>query len=369
MAKTNQEILEQIESTSTAEYQARVSELGGLSRTGVEMMGLFDEYPTAKNEFINALTNKIIKSLFYAKVFENPLKMFHRGMLPYGSSIEHIFVEMAEKKGFKEHFNGSSNAEQDLISPSLPNVKVGYSTVNYQHKYKVSISDQQLKHAFTSEYGLSKLIGDIIASEVSGAYYDEYTDMRNLLKHVAQGQQYGKTSTGLATPVAIATSGEVAQPLKTVVIGDAEANPKLLAKQVRALSGRLKFPSTEYNMAGVKTFSNKEDLVLITTPEMVANLDVEVLANAFNVSKGEVSVRIVEVDELPSNFKSTLSGSATAKTCYGILADKDFLQAYDTVNTTKTFDNGDQLTTNMFLHKHGIYSCCYFANAVALIKE
>ena len=39
------------------------------------------------------------------------------------------------------------------------------------------------------------------------------------------------------------------------------------------------------------------------------------------------------------------------------------------VNTTKTFDNGDQLTTNMFLHKHGIYSCCYFANAVALIKE
>ena len=27
-------------------------------------------------------------------------------------------------------------------------------------KYKVSISDQQLKHAFTSEYGLSKLIGD-----------------------------------------------------------------------------------------------------------------------------------------------------------------------------------------------------------------
>ena len=69
MAKTNQEILEQIESTSTAEYQARVSELGELSRTGVEMVGLFDEYPTAKNEFINALTNKIIKSLFYAKVF------------------------------------------------------------------------------------------------------------------------------------------------------------------------------------------------------------------------------------------------------------------------------------------------------------
>ena len=57
MAKTNQEILEQIESTSTAEYQSRVSELGELSRTGVEMVGLFDEYPTAKNEFINYTNN------------------------------------------------------------------------------------------------------------------------------------------------------------------------------------------------------------------------------------------------------------------------------------------------------------------------
>ena len=65
------------------------------------------------------------------------------------------------------------------------------------------------------------------------------------------------------------------------------------------------------------------------------------------------------MDELPA---------VATKEVYAILADKDLIQCYDTINTTSTFYNGEQMTTNYFAHKHGIMAGCQFAQAVAITK-
>lgn len=353
----NKEILNAIRSEQSSEYQEKIPMANGMN--DVEIMALLDEYPTHKNNFINTLTNKIGKELFFSKVFNNPYKMLHKGMLPYGKSIQEMFVEMAEKKGFDDHFTGSTTAEGDLIKAVKPNVKVDYATQNYAYKFKTSISDAQIRGAFTNQNGLSTLLDQIVNSLYSSSNFAEFEDMKKILTNYTKDSSNGSTiGTGLVQQL----YADATTKANCFVTMGASINGKELCKQIRAKSGRLTFPSRKYNLAGVNNWTNKEDLVLFVTPEIEAEIDVEVLASAFNVSSADVNVRTLLIDELGST-KASGGNEVVA-----ILADKDVIQAYDTVNQTRTFDNGDQLVINYFAHKQGIMTGCKFANAIVFVK-
>ena len=363
----NADLLNSIQKGASAEYQARIPKAA--SETGIEVYNALNDYPTLKNEFIDTLTNKVIKSRFYSKAFDNKLKMFHKGEIPFGSSIEQLFVEMAEKKGFREHFTADGGSvENDLIGVQKPKVHAKYITKNFEYKYKVTISEEQLRTAFMNSTGLGELVSQILMSLTNGCYYDEFEDIKALMKNVCAGKKLVIDElTGKHKSVDL-TKADVEQGIYVESVGDAIANPKLLSEKVRALTGRLGFASEKYNMAGVKQWSNASDMVLVTTPEILATLDVNVLADAFNVSKAEMNVRTIMIDELPTQFKSNIEGVAEEKECFGLLMDKDFLQIYDTIMTMRKFDNGANLTVNHFLHKQGLLANCYFVNAIALVK-
>ena len=360
MAKNNTEILTQIAQDASAEYKSRMLDTEGKVLTGEQAYRALSDYPTAKNEFINTLTNKIVKSYFYSKVFSNPLKMLHRGELPFGTSLEQLFVGMATKKNFTDNFGAS--ASESLISKQASDVKAMYIEKNFAYKYKVSISELQLKGAFYSQTGLSELVGQLTNSAISGAYYDEFTDMKKVISNaVASGKDF-KDDT-----LSASGSNITLKPVKSINVG---THPQEWAENIRALSGRLRFPSDAYNMASVKTWSNPEDLVLITTPEKVAKIDVEVLALAFNTSMTDIKIKVIEVDDLPNHLCVTLgTQGSTQKDLVGIVMDKDWLQCYDTIMTSRQFENGDNLVTNQFLHKQGVMASCLFANMVALVNE
>ena len=167
-----------------------------------------------------------------------------------------------------------------------------------------------------------------------------------------------------------------------------EAKGKAISKAIRTVAGKMAFPSDKYNSAGVQQWSERQQLIYITTPEEQAELDVEVLANAFNMDKADVNVRVIVVDELPSVFSIETAKSAKQATygtvlscplsaardnrtckCRGILMDADFIQAYDTLIESRTFDNGEGLYTNYFFHKQGIMSTCYFGQIVYLVDS
>ena len=352
---TNKEIVNAIRETMSAESQ-NVMPLANDDNL-VEVYATLENYPTAKNEFINTLTNRIGKQLFFDKLFNNPFRMLHKGMLPFGKSIEELFVEMAEEKGFNEHFSGSKSTEADLIGLVKPSVKVDYITQNFEYKFKTSISDLQLKGAFTSEYGLSELITRAVNSLLSSSQYAEFRDMKKILTNTTadstEGSSIGK---GLIQQIH-------ADTIKSTAIIPLGSNytSQDLAIKVREYSSILTFPSTKYNLAGVRAWSQKEDLVLFTTPEHQAKLDVNVLAMAFNVSLADVNVRTIIIDDLGT------IGTGSNKVV-AVLADKDCIQAYDTINTTNTFYNPERLATNYFAHKHGIIAGCKFAQAVVFTE-
>ena len=388
--KTNAEILNTIRANASSEYQERVPEALGV---GGNVSNVFNQYPTMKNEFLTALTNKIARTLFYSKVFDNPLKALHKGMLPYGYSLEQIFVNMAESKGFWEHWDASGDSVKDLVGMKKPNIKLLYIERNFAYKYKTTISDQQLRTAFHDQNGLSRLVEQVVSSVYSKAYFAEFNDMKRVLKAHAQAQYIGyETTTG--KPVEKPLSNNVLPAGKNasiMVVGEyttQEEKGKAISKAIRTVAGKMAFPSDSYNSAGVKQWSERNQLIYITTPEEQAELDVEVLANAFHIDKADVNVRIIVVDELPTVFNvesakaakqsdygtvlsCALSATRDNRTCKcrGILMDSDFIQAYDTLIESRTFDNGEGLYTNYFFHKQGIMSTCYFGQIVYLVDS
>lgn len=353
----NKDLLNSLRNDQTSEYQERVPVATGSN--DAEVYAALESYPTAKNEFINTLTNKIGKTMFFSKIFNNPFKMLHRGLLPYGKTIEQMFVELAEQKGFKEHFEGSTTNEGDLIGITPPKVKVDYISQNFEYIFKTSISDLQLRGAFATHYGLNSLLNKIVDSLYSQVQVAEFEDMKLILTNQIPKSSGGSTiGKGLIPQMYEDTNCKA----KCFIPVGTTVNAKNLIKQVKTYANKFTFPSNNYNLAGVKTWSDKSQLVLFVTPEIEAEIDVEVLAFAFNVSSAEIKVRTILSDDL-----GTTKASA-GQEVVAVLADSDFIQAWDTVNTTNNFYVSNKLTTNMFAHKHGIMAGCKFAQAVVFVK-
>ena len=138
---TNKELLTAIceSNGSIDEYLGEAVDEMGLNDTGGQVYGILDTYPLVKNQFMDVLTDKILKTMFYSKVFANPLSMLHRGKLDQGIGIEQIFVGMAKKINFGENFTkvqgvkGSPGSEaESLISKIDSDVDVKYITRNFQ---------------------------------------------------------------------------------------------------------------------------------------------------------------------------------------------------------------------------------------------
>lgn len=360
MAKLkNAEIANGIREELSGEFQAVIPKYS--QAEAVAFLNALDAYPTQKNIFIQTLINKVTQSNIFNEKWENPLSSFQKGKLPVGATIEQLFVEDATRKAFGDNFTGSTTEESNVLAKKVPSVKASYITVNFMNKYSVSVSSDQLRMAILNEGGLSNLVSTIINSLYEGAESDIYELTKSCLYDMIGD-----------------AAVEATKKVDCFVLNGTKQTPfeakELLAK-LRATSGRLKFKSSKYNIAGVKTHTKKESLVLLVTPEINADLDVNGLASVFNMDMANVKFRVVEVDELPK-FTTTYiapgklvnaeTGKDVAQDTKTVIAnlqniqidavvcDEKAFQMYDTVIATRTIENPNNLATNVFYHRQGI---------------
>lgn len=378
MAKMNNEqIIKAVSQELTSDISEQIE-----GKSSVELLAVFDDYPNVKNAFINTLTNKVAKSVIFSKIFNNPLKELKKGKVEYGESIEELFVQMAMAKNFGENWEDSTSPEADLIRKLKPKVKALYCTVNFDKKYKTTVMDKQLRKAFVNEYGLSNLVMQIVSSITSQAEYQEFLATKGvMLNLVAECKNKSLDAEHKAESDASLPIGTVVK--QTPYIRQA-TTAKDLVQGIREEVGNMKFPSNKYNLAKELNWVNPEDLVLMTTPSVNADIDVNVLASAFNVSSTDVTTKTILVDEMPKGiFKSTselvdkapydLSSDNsiscdTTKKVKAILFDKDLLQIWDTYQATGTFYNAEGNYTNHFANREGIFAVCSFANMVVFYE-
>lgn len=328
MATNNATILDNIWLNGSNDYQQRVPQA---SQAGVDAVAdvLFANGNRSYfNEFHEGLINRICTSFVNQWSWANPLAAFKREALAMGATIQEISVDLIKASGYNFEDN-------NLFKRNPAKVYEAFHTVNRQDKYLVTLNVAALKAAFTTEYGLNELLAREMAMPGLSDEYDEFRIMVQLIGRAFANDELYKVATPFANPLA-----PTAEELKALSIA------------IRTNAGRMGFPSGRYNAKGVPTVSRKEDLVLITTPEVVANLDVNVLADAFNIDRTDFASNMVVIDEFP------MAG------VYAMLADRNWLVCADYLRETEVFRNGASLEVNFYYHHWGVYSTSPFSNAV-----
>ena len=124
----------------------------------------------------------------------------------------------------------------------------------------------------------------------------------------------------------------------------------------------MRYPSTEYNayskMSGssskVTTWTDESRVVVILNSDVATEIDVDVLAAAFNMDKANFLGRVIEVDGF--NDDKIL----------GVICDEAFLQIYSNLFRFDEFYNARTMSWNYYLHTWDTFAISPFANAVIL---
>lgn len=315
-------ILNNIRAAASDDYQARIPEA---TRTNIATVGnALASYTLLYNEFAEALFNKIGKTIIEGKLFKNKLARFKSGMLVTEQDVEEIFIDMA-----KAAVPYDPKGANPLGRRTDDNVKVVYHRMNRRDCYEITIGDVDFIRVFHSEAALESFIKSKINAVYSRAAHDEWLHMKNLLA----------TYDGY-------TDYEVAK------IGDAEA-AKDFVKTLRKAVQDVSFASTDYNKMAVTTWTDPEKLVLLVNKDVLAEVDVEVLAKAFNLGKTDINVEVIAMDDF----------GAMADT-YGLLIDEEAFKVWDTLSRMEPQRNAQGLFTNYFYHVWQILSMSPFKTTV-----
>lgn len=310
--------------------------------------------PNLQNEFLSALINRIATVLVTSKLYRNPWAMFKRGVLNFGEVVEEIFVALAEPHQYDPEL-----AETELFKRELPNVKSAFHPLNYRKFYKTTIQNRDLKQAFLSYEAMDDFIARIVESLYSGAQYDEYQAMKYMIARAALD---GKIS---------------AQPLSV----SPETDPKNTVAIVKGIANNFGFMSTNFNAAGVQTYTDPDDLIVLIDTKFDAIMDVEVLAAAFNLDRAQFLGQRVLIDGFgnmdiarlnklfandPAYQEISADEQATLNTIPLMVVDRNWFMIFDNdIAYTENY-NGQGLYWQEFLHVWKTLSFSPFANAVMI---
>lgn len=331
-------IMNNIRDNASEEYKTRIPVA---TQENIASIGQsFQTYTMLFNEFSAALVNKIGKTLIEQKLFKNRLAKYKSGSILSQQDVEEIFIEMSKAEGSYD-----KDGKNPLGRREGPDVKVMYHRMNRQDYYAVTIGDIDFLRVFRSESTLDSFIGGLIESVYSGADYDEYLAMKNILATYKNmdGTKHGYFDYQVPEITATNTEASCKSFLKT------------LKKSIYDLTLE---PSDKFNAAGVKTWSKQKGLVLFVHKDVVSEIDVEVLSKTFNLGKIEIPVEI----EVMPDF-------GELENTYALLVDRDFFKVWDTLSHMEPQRNAHGLFTNYFYHVHQILSASKFKNAVRFTTE
>ena len=320
------EMLNQIRTNASAEYQNRIPEA---TRENFSTIGYaLQNYELLFNEYATALFGKIGKTIICQKLFKNPLAKYKTGSILTQQDVEEIFVGMGNSAEQYDPDGKTVKARR-----KFDNTKAVYHRMNRRDMYAISIGDLDFVRVFQSEATHDAFVTAKLNAVYTRANYDEWVIMKNTIATYDGYFDYG-------VPALDGTNNETA--CKTFV--------KTLRKAVNDLS--IGMPSA-YNKAKVECNTEKANMVLLVHKDLIAEIDVEVLAKAFNMGKTDIEVSIEVMDDF-----------GTLTDTYGILMDKEWFRVYDTLNRMTSDRNEEGLFTNYFLHIHQIHSASPFKNAV-----
>ena len=341
MAKTKTGVINAVNyvrANASQQYQAQVPV--ATANTPIQIIAdPILNYEPFMNEFIDGLVNRIALTKISNMVFSNPLSVFRKGSVPLGTDIQDIFTNPAQR----QQYEMNDVAMSKLLTVDMPDTKVAYYRRNRQDMYPVTISNEQLTGAFVSWEKLEELIASITNSLYSGNYIDEFNYTKSMLNSAFEQNKV---------------------LVETADFPEDQQTANEFLKLLRGLYAQFKFPSTQYNawsrLGGsgnpVTTWTTDDRICVIIRADVMAALDVEAMAAAFNIDSAKLLGRIYQVDKFDNEG------------LYGFICDESFLQIYQNNFKFTTFYNARTMTWNYYLHSWDTFQISPFANCVAICE-
>lgn len=242
-----------------------------------------------------------------------------------------------------------------LLAKYESDVKVQYMHLNSDIQYPVTITRAKLKDAFVSWANLESFVNGITQSLYNGAYIDRYNMTKGLV-----AQAYNTNT------------------VKVEVIDEpnTEALAKAFLTKARTMFLNFQEPTADYNAwrqvggygRDVMTWTEAEDIVFLIRNDVGAYLDVNVLAQAFNVDKAKLLGRIKYVKDF-TEYDVQGNVVVDGSDIVAMIADKAWFRIKNQEITMDEFYNANNRTWQMYLNDVNMYQYSLFCNAVVFATE
>lgn len=324
-------------------YHRYVPEILPTSDIGSFASPILDN-PNVMNEFMNVLVQRIVYTQVDIKLFNNPLRVLEGDRIPLGSIGQEIFINPARGRKFNvDDFAG-------LLAKYEADVKVQYHHLNSDLQYCVTITRAKLKDAFVSWSTLENFIDGLTQSLYNGAYIDQYNMTKGLVSSAYASNQVRVEV--ISNPNTEALAKEFITKARTMFLNMQTPTPNFNAWRQVGGYGR-----------DILTWSNPEDIVFLVRNDIGAYLDVNVLAQTFNIDRSVLLGNIIYVndfDEYNNEGTKIFDGSSIV----GMIADKSWFRIKEQETTMDEFYNANNRTWQYYLNVVRMYSYSLFANAV-----
>ena len=301
--------------------------------------------PEVYNEFCNALINRIVYTQIVTKTFNNPLRGLEGNVMPLGYAGQEIYVNPARGRQYNpDDFAG-------ILQKYEADVKVQYLIKNMDIQYPLTVIRTKLKEAFVSWENLDSFITGLTNSLYNGMYIDEFKWTKALVSSAYKGNMVNVET--------------VSSPLTSVDLA------KAFTVKARELFLNFQMPTTSYNawskVGGsgrpITTWTAPEDIVILIRNDVRAYMDVEVLANAFQIDKAVLLGNIYPVDSFDvydDEGNKIFDGS----NIFGMIADRNWFKIKPVDQFMENGYNANNRAMQYFLNNIKMYEFSLFANAV-----
>lgn len=308
-----------------SELRTRFSEIT-LDNFEAFQNGIF-EYKARRNDFLQWLINRIGRTYVNTMFANNPFEFLRGEELPFGDAIEDIWVDLVQARDFDPEGKA-------LLERALPDVKALFYIKNTNLIYKVSISDKEIKKAFTSAGSMSALTQRILNSLYESAKHDRFLFFKQLIAGYS-GWNY----------------------VTVPKLDGTETAAKNFGKTMSATVDSASFDNRTYNAVGVMNNVPDSEGMLIMTVNAKSDLTYDYLANVFNLDKAELKKRTIIVD----NFLDM-------KNVEAVYVDKRIFQNHYLYEDTEAFRNVDGRFTTYSYVEEAIYAMSKFMTGIAFLN-
>jgi hypothetical protein len=134
LTNSSVDVLNAIRNSATQNYREYVPVATANADCVREIGAIIMDNVALQNEFLSALVNRIGRVLITSKMYTNPYKMFKKGMLEFGETVQEIFVNIAKPFQFDP-----KGAETTIFKRETPDVKSAFHIMNFQKYYKTTV--------------------------------------------------------------------------------------------------------------------------------------------------------------------------------------------------------------------------------------